>query len=99
MQHHQAPVKQDGQQPDGQCQDKKKVEVTAIKVRNRMEMSRLVMVGRLEIGPLQYACLDLPFQELRQSLSLLNLTYVVNPYQRTFCHHPKRFGPGWSFKD
>ncbi|MEE4113109.1 MAG: hypothetical protein V2I40_09865 [Desulfobacteraceae bacterium] len=42
----QSPVKGRRQQPDGQRQDKKKAEETAMKLSSRMEMRRFVMVGR-----------------------------------------------------
>ena len=44
MKPYQARVKRRCQQPDGQRQDKKKAEETAMKLRNRMETKRLVMV-------------------------------------------------------
>jgi len=46
VQHDQPPVDKDRQQPDGQRQDKKKAEDTAIKARKRMEINRLGMGGR-----------------------------------------------------
>jgi hypothetical protein len=49
VQTHQTPIEPKGQQPDGQCEDKKKAEVVTIKAMNTMEMMRLVMTfnGRL----------------------------------------------------
>jgi len=47
VQPHQPSVEKHRQQPDNQCQDKKKAEDTAMKARNRMEISRLVMGGQL----------------------------------------------------
>jgi hypothetical protein len=54
VQQDQPPVKKDRQQPDGQRQDKKKAEDTAMNARNRMEISRLVIDGRwLKMVPVQ----------------------------------------------
>lgn len=44
MQSYQTPVKRCRQQPNRQRQDKKKAEEMAMKLRNRMEMMRLVIV-------------------------------------------------------
>jgi hypothetical protein len=43
MQPYQAPVQRRGQQPDDQRQDKKKAEETAMKLRKKIEMMRLLI--------------------------------------------------------
>jgi hypothetical protein len=80
VQPHQTPVKGRCQQPDGQREDKKKADETAMKLSSRMEIRRFVMVGRsISVNPVRAGFVGSQAIWWQQSLCVVNLSRAVNP--------------------
>jgi hypothetical protein len=81
VQPHQTSVKGDRQQPDGQREDKKKAEETAMKLNSRMEIRRFVMVGRsVSVNPVRTGFVGSHAAQQQGSLCVMNLRRAVNPW-------------------
>jgi hypothetical protein len=81
VQPHQTSVKGYRQQPDGQREDKKKAEDTAMKLNSRMEIRRFVMVGRsVSVNPVRTGFVGSHAAQQQGYLCVMNLRRAVNPW-------------------